>query len=145
MTGDYKKILNGENNPNYRHGLSYTKEYRLPFSRAWRKANKAKVSANNRAARAKRSNASGTYTAKDVETKLWCQDNKCYWCLEILNGYEVDHVVPLSKGGSNCKNNIVATCYLCNRQKHSSLVLDWYSKENCRATRQNFYLGKHSV
>lgn len=147
MAKDYENRFNGKDNPNHRHGLSHTKEYKLPYTRSWRNTNKEKVRASSQRIRAKRAKAKGTHNNKDIKTKLWLQDNKCYWCFEDLNKnkYEIDHVVPLSKGGSNCKDNIVISCNLCNRQKHSQFVLDWYSKENCRAKRQDICSGKYSA
>ena len=39
------------------------------------------------------------------------------WC--------VDHVVPLSRGGSNEPENLVACCFPCNSSKSDRLVSEW--------------------
>ena len=41
---------------------------------------------------------------------------------------EVDHVVPVSKGGNNQVNNLVTSCWDCNRGKGNS-VISVYEKE----------------
>lgn len=50
---------------------------------------------------------------------------KCYYCCESgnhINGpdglrWEVDHKIPKSKSGSDCRNNLVLSCATCNRIK----------------------------
>ena len=43
---------------------------------------------------------------------------KCIKCKKILDAtYEVDHIVPLYKGGSNEPNNLQALCRNCHGQK----------------------------
>jgi 5-methylcytosine-specific restriction endonuclease McrA len=43
---------------------------------------------------------------------------KCYYCGTTEYPLQVDHVVPLSKGGTNEESNIVAACEFCNRAKN---------------------------
>jgi hypothetical protein len=38
---------------------------------------------------------------------------------------EVDHVIPISRGGSNEPTNLVAACYDCNRGKRAKTVEEW--------------------
>ncbi len=42
-------------------------------------------------------------------------DYLCRYC--GCRAETVDHVVPISAGGSNSKSNLVAACELCNREK----------------------------
>lgn len=50
----------------------------------------------------------------------------CYLCGEFVdfNSFEMEHKVPLSKGGTNELSNIFCACHCCNTIKH-----DIYSKE----------------
>lgn len=43
----------------------------------------------------------------------------CIYCLEEtpIKNIEIDHFYPLSRGGSHCKNNLVASCASCNNKK----------------------------
>jgi 5-methylcytosine-specific restriction endonuclease McrA len=49
------------------------------------------------------------------------QKNRCFYCNKILlsNGMDLDHILPLSRGGANIKKNIVLSCTFCNKEKHN--------------------------
>ncbi len=37
----------------------------------------------------------------------------------------MDHILPLSRGGSHSIDNVVPACHTCNRSKAAKLLLDW--------------------
>jgi 5-methylcytosine-specific restriction endonuclease McrA len=41
----------------------------------------------------------------------------CHYCHRTNVALEVDHVVPLYKGGTNDDSNLVAACHDCNHSK----------------------------
>ncbi len=84
-------------------------------SRNYYKANKAKIRAKKHRRRALVASASGSYTAKEWIALCRKYGNKCLACgsSEIT----VDHVVPLSKGGTNCIDNLQPLCSSCNSSK----------------------------
>jgi len=58
----------------------------------------------------------------DVKMFVWQRDGgKCVKCGSREN-LEFDHIIPLSKGGSNTERNIQLLCEKCNREKHDNLV-----------------------
>ncbi len=73
--------------------------------------------------RARKRAAEGTYTAQDVQNMLKGQKGKCAnpKCGKRLVKYEVDHIVPLSRGGSNRPYNLQLLCCSCNRHKSNKL------------------------
>lgn len=46
------------------------------------------------------------------------QEKVCHWCSNgCADAFHVDHVYPLSKGGSHREDNLVIACPDCNRRK----------------------------
>lgn len=48
----------------------------------------------------------------------------CMYCFDKAN--TLDHVVPLSNGGSDMADNIVAACKSCNSSKGSKTLVEWF-------------------
>jgi 5-methylcytosine-specific restriction endonuclease McrA len=71
----------------------------------------------------------GTHTDKDIQDQYKRQKGKCYYCSCKLGkqrgDYTVDHVIPISRGGSNAPSNLVITCPSCNFSKHNKLPHEW--------------------
>lgn len=49
----------------------------------------------------------------------------CQYCGERGKRLECDHVVPVSRGGSNEHENLVTACFACNRSKRAKTVEEW--------------------
>lgn len=51
------------------------------------------------------------------------QDAKCFYCECSLKNkrINVDHVIPISKGGTNRSTNLVIACAQCNKEKNANL------------------------
>jgi 5-methylcytosine-specific restriction endonuclease McrA len=76
--------------------------------------------------RARKMQSSGHYTRADVELQLNAQKRRCWHCGKPLGDkYEIDHLIPLSRGGSNDARNIVISCRACNRSKGAKLPQEW--------------------
>ena len=64
--------------------------------------------------------------------KEWqVQNLSCFYCQDFPT--TVDHVVPLIRGGTNHRDNLVPCCRPCNSSKHDKLLNEW-SGRNVRAT-----------
>ena len=72
-------------------------------------------------------NASGFHTALELEQQRKRQHNKCYWCHMKLfkDVWHADHIIPLSRGGSDAIDNIVIACPTCNMRKYNKLPHEW--------------------
>jgi 5-methylcytosine-specific restriction endonuclease McrA len=133
MAEDYRLIMQGNGNPNYRHGRAYEPGEYYETGQIWRAFNKDKVAAYSRNSKASRRGAEGSHTKDDIESLLLNQFGLCHWCKEQLRHYEVDHIIPLAKGGSNWPENLALACDLCNRQKRDLMPEVWFGYSNCRA------------
>lgn len=86
-------------------------------AKRWANANPDKVLVYKRNQRARRKSAPGSHTADDVHDIHRMQKGRCAFCRNRLKKYDVDHIVPLSKGGSNGRANLQLLCAPCNRRK----------------------------
>lgn len=55
-------------------------------------------------------------------------DFTCQYCFERGGPLECDHVIPLSRGGTNELGNLVTACVDCNRSKRAQLIEQWHAK-----------------
>jgi 5-methylcytosine-specific restriction endonuclease McrA len=124
------------------------KERRLERARAWHKENLERASERNRKwrelhpedarliarrRRARQKEADGTHTPTDVAAQYEMQKGRCYYCGCELNGkYQTDHVIPLSRGGSDGTDNIVVACAPCNQSKGDKLPTEWVGNKSGR-------------
>jgi hypothetical protein len=46
----------------------------------------------------------------------------CQYCGQVGGKLELDHITPISKGGTNEVSNLCTACRKCNRQKHDKPV-----------------------
>lgn len=93
---------------------------------AWRAGVPGRGAEYARRRRAQKSGAEGNHTANDVKQQYENQRGKCYYChKKVGNDYHVDHVIPLSRGGSNGPENIVIACPTCNCSKNDKLPHEW--------------------
>jgi 5-methylcytosine-specific restriction endonuclease McrA len=91
-------------------------------TRAWKKANADIVRALNAKRRAaKRGASENDFTAQQwIEMKAE-HGQRCFYC-RAETALTQDHVVPLSRGGSHTKSNIVPACQSCNSRKRTKDV-----------------------
>lgn len=88
--------------------------------RQWARENPDAMRAIVAKRRAIRNAADGLYTADDVASMLMDQGCKCALCQSQIGGelrFHVDHVIPLSRGGSNWPSNLQLLCVPCNLSK----------------------------
>lgn len=92
-------------------------ERRRANKKIWDANNRIKnaVRASNRRAKEK---SGGSYTTDDIDRIKKAQKSKCAYCrAHIGNGFHIDHIMALSKGGSNEARNLQILCPSCNHKK----------------------------
>lgn len=105
---------------------------RYKNSRSWFKNNPGAARTYAARRRDRTKNAGGDFSVSDVAEILIKQSYKCVNCKTSLRkNYHVDHIMPLSKGGGNGKDNIQCLCPTCNVRKHNKHPIDW-AQENGR-------------
>lgn len=106
---------------NLRRGrLAYrrNRERRLALGREWRRENRAASRAIWHRYHARKKKADGDFTAEQWHALVshYCPSGRCLCCGE-RRPLHADHVVPLSKGGTNYIANIQPICRSCNSSK----------------------------
>jgi uncharacterized protein YdaU (DUF1376 family) len=51
--------------------------------------------------------------------------DRCVYCGTEEGPFECDHIVPVSRGGTNDLENLATACVTCNRDKRDSTVEEW--------------------
>lgn len=111
--------------PISKNGLNWAcKECVKAASCQWAKSNKEQASARRHRRRALTKGSS--LTKFDLVRIRAAQSNRCAACsVQLSEDAEIDHIIPLSKGGLNVSRNIQWLCRFCNRSKHNRDPLEF--------------------
>lgn len=100
------------------------REYRRrawDVSKEWRIANRDKIRDTSARRRERiRQQRVGIISMKYIERLL---EKPCVYCGGKAS--EIDHVIPISRGGKHSIGNIVSCCQSCNQKKSTKLVIEW--------------------
>lgn len=97
----------------------------LQRERRYRENNKEAVQAKLARRRGMIAAAGDSFKPGDVKKILLLQKGRCAGCGNKIPKYHIDHIKPLSKGGSNSKGNIQLLCQGCNLAKAAKLPEVW--------------------
>lgn len=102
--------------------------------KVYREANPEIKRALHQKRRAIKSGAEGKFTADEISVLLEKQRRMCALCACKLkksgeNKFHMDHIQPLSKGGTNWISNIQLTCPGCNLKKNAKDPFE-FAKQN---------------
>ncbi len=102
-----------ENNPEYQKQYLQTEE------------GKASAQRGNIKRQAKEREIINTLTSQEWLDILEAYNYRCVYCdveFEVENMLTKDHIIPLSKGGHNTKENVVPACRSCNSKKYNKII-----------------------
>lgn len=135
-TAEYRKRFPEKVKASLVKARAKNREKDLVRTRAWRRNNPAwfkRYQEANRgkavayAAKRRALQFNGTVRPDLVQAFIQRIRNKklaaCYYCGKRMSGRmaHIDHIVPLSKGGKHCVENLCASCAPCNRSKSAKL------------------------
>jgi 5-methylcytosine-specific restriction endonuclease McrA len=128
-----KKDYYSRNPQKYNHAARKTKYKDLPADQkakkiastiSWNRANKSKRTLAMAKRRALQKQ-NGIFLVSAAEISA-IQNSRCFYC--GMPGGEVDHVIPLTKGGTHSIGNLVSACRSCNSSKNNLFITEWRIK-----------------
>jgi 5-methylcytosine-specific restriction endonuclease McrA len=103
-----------------REWYAQNKEHVTAYQKEYSKAHRDKVITHKHNHRARRINAEGSHTTEEWRGVVERQRSRCAVC-GTETRLERDHIIPLSKGGSNNISNIQGLCRSCNLRKGTTV------------------------
>ena len=99
-------------------------------SKIWRQNNLEKDAAKSRRRYAKKRGATGSHSLEEFISLCKRHSWRCFYCGCQLTRKTVteDHVVPVSKGGTDNIDNIVPACCPCNSRKGAKSILEFIER-----------------
>jgi 5-methylcytosine-specific restriction endonuclease McrA len=98
---------------------------------------KAVAAADKHRRRARMKNNGGKLTKEQIREIQATPNKTCFWCeVDCNENYQLDHIVPISKGGRNSRCNIAVSCPTCNTKKGDKDLsewleeIDWYTSQD---------------
>ena len=94
--------------------------------REWEEANKEhhRVQVNNRTNK-RRKAIVGRFSPRDWRRLCIRFDYHCAYCGDKPEQLTVEHIIPISRGGSNWIGNIAPACLACNLEKQDRTTMEW--------------------
>lgn len=135
-----KKYNQQYNLKNAERRANYTKEWHgknPDYNKLYNASDKGKAAlkakAHNR--RALKSKNGGVHSSDDILNLFKLQSGKCVYCNNDLvvnktKKFELDHIIPLNKNGTNGIENLQLLCMKCNRSKKDKLPEEFAAKFN---------------
>lgn len=119
------------------------RDKRREYSRRWREANKDKHRESvqlwyesnpdkkaeyQRQRRARKQNALHIpFTDAELAARLSMFENECVYCGGPFE--EIDHLIPLARGGPHCLSNLRPACHPCNLSKGVNTPGEWAGRQ----------------
>lgn len=107
----------------YKEYYRKNKERKKQYTRQWKKNNPEKCRHQWRVKRIRKKNAKGNHTLEEWQDLKKKFNYTCPHCgrKEPEIKLTEDHIIPLSKGGTDYIKNIQPLCGSCNKKKYNSL------------------------
>lgn len=131
--GDIRKIESSEwrkKNPvqvkkNWVSWASQNKERLRETKKKYEFENSEKVRASKHTRRIRQLQIDSVIDANYIKFLIVVQGMKCVYCDKTMIAYQIDHIFPIAKGGTNENSNLQLLCPLCNRKKGAKTDLEF--------------------
>jgi len=144
-TKEYEAARRDERTEQRRADYAADPEKFREISRDWGKKNPKKTLIQKHRRRARKRNAEGSYTEEEINALLVEQGHLCgnpYCRADLrITDKTVDHVVALSRGGSNWITNLKWLCRPCNSRKSNLTEKVWLQREAKRNKAGNIIMN----
>lgn len=111
------------------HINAYSRQWRAAnlekcrqYARTWEARNPNKIRVIRNAQRASKMGSEGSFTAEEWQALCEKYGNKCLCCGATDNSLTMDHIIPVSEGGSSNIENIQPLCQSCNSRKGIQII-----------------------
>ena len=128
------------------------KEKIAEYKKQWQKENKERINARNRERyksdpnyrasikasyhkrEALKRNVLATMTDEEwLECQNYFKDEngnlRCAYCNKVIEVATVEHFIPIAKGGTLTKENVLPACLSCNTSKQDKDFFEWYPQQ----------------
>lgn len=109
------------------------KEHIKEKVKEYQKNNKDKIKENkkirNHKRRTLKQNSGGSYTVEQWNESLKYFNNKCAYSGKPMEQVSVEHIIPITKGGTSYIWNIVPCEAILNYSKQDKDLLEWYKEQ----------------
>lgn len=124
---EYSKKYYQEHKEHIKKYHQENKEIYLFNFRKYDKTEKGKAANQRRHTKrqARERNIINTLTAQEWADILEAHNYRCAYCdveFEVENMPHRDHIIPISKGGDNIKENVMPACKSCNSRKRDKIL-----------------------
>jgi len=95
-------------------------------SAAWWKDHSERKNVHTRQRYVTKLNASGHHTSEDIKAIKLKHNYRCNYCGTDDSKGHIDHIIPLTKGGTNYGANLQLLCVSCNTSKGNKMPWEYF-------------------
>lgn len=121
-----KRICRDCYNERARQKYQRRREYCTAWQQAYNRTDSGRLAQRRARLKARTGKASVGHSEDEWRRLLWRYCGVCAYCGELAA--ERDHVIPVSRGGTDFIGNILPACRACNASKSDRLLIEWKNR-----------------
>jgi 5-methylcytosine-specific restriction endonuclease McrA len=98
--------------------------YAVAARKNWVERNRDRVRESKRKTKLRRKSVIGSHTLDEWQKLVDIFDGMCISCMstDYKGSLNVDHIIPIFRGGTDCIENIQPLCRSCNSKKRTNII-----------------------